>query len=832
MWPHSEVTESSYERFGVRTSGWTYLAAVVIAAMLISGCATGFNWRKQSSGSGSTGPFTIGGNVLGLTGTGLVLQDNGGDNLTINANGPFTFATAVASGYLVTVKTQPTNPAQTCSVTDGTGTTTANVTSVEVVCGVIFTVGGSITGLDGSGMVLQNNGGDNLHVSGTGNVNFTFATPLIPGSAYDVTILTQPSSPSQVCTVANASGTISENVTNVEISCSQPKYTIGGSVVGLIQGTGDTLELQDNGGDNLLVTGDTNFTFPTPITYGGLFNVQIFLPPTSQPQPCNEFGYTGIATGNVSGVLVDCQHNDWDWISFTIPSTNSADNLAAVTTPLFPAGQQQAPDFGTPGARAFPATWTDARGNKWLFGGEGFPYPNSSVSNGQVLPGLLNDLWVYIPSLQESTCLGYGAYTCGGWVPANLSILNPAVGVYTVNTAPLQNQNASGVYGALGVSSGGAPGARWGSSTWTDGSGNLWMFGGQGYDSGAEDFSLLNDIWEWIPTPPPGGLDPLGAGTFTGQWIWQGGSNVGSTTLTPLGQGAAAKYGTQGVPSTTNIPGGRWASATFTDSAGNVWLFGGQGVDSTGHIVLLNDLWEYNIAGRTWTWVSGSTVGNENGVYGALGTPAGTNYPGGRQNAVLWVDGSGKVWLFGGFGFDANGTGAPLGATLNDLWEFSGGQWTWVSGDNIANQNGTYGIQTLPAATNVPGSRWGAEGWTDASNNLWFFGGWGYGSVTSHPQGYLNDIWEYQHSTGQWIWWKGSNDVSQVGQYLNNEGMAYVLNVVGGRRGAAVWPPDPQGCLTDGVECYVLVFGGDGFDSTASSSPGYLNDFWTYLPFP
>jgi len=827
MWPHSVETKSSYERIGVRTSGWTCLAAVVVAAMLLSGCATGFNWRSsQSSSSTSTGPYTIGGNVLGLTGTGLVLQDNGGDNLTINANGPFTFATAVASGYLVTVKTQPTNPTQTCSVTNGTGTTTANVTSVEVVCGDVFTVGGTITGLDGSGMVLQNNGGDNLNVSGTGNVNFTFATPLIPGATYNVTILTQPSNPAQICNVANATGTISGSVTNVEISCSQPKFTIGGSVVGLIEGTGDTLELQDNGGDNLLVTGDTNFTFPTLVTYGGLFNVQIFLPPTSQPQPCNEFGYTGIATGNISGVLVDCQHNDWDWISFYLPATKSADNLAAVTTPLFPAGQQAPPNFGTPGARAFPATWTDANGNKWLFGGQGYPYPNSTISSSQILPGLLNDLWVYIPGIQPS-CTGYGVDTCGGWVPANLPILNPAPGVYDVNTAPLQNQNSSGCYVVVANTpcTSVFPGARWGSSTWTDAAGNLWMFGGQGYDSGTEDFSLLNDIWEWVTV----GFDGYGAGTVTGQWVWQGGSSVGSSTTY---NGAPAQYGTQGTPSTTNIPGGRWASATFTDTAGNVWLFGGQGVDSTGNIVLLNDLWEYNIAGRTWTWVSGSNVGNKNGVYGALGTPAGTNFPGGRQNAVLWVDASGKVWLFGGFGFDSVGSGAPLGDTLNDLWEFSGGQWTWVSGSDLANQNGTYGTQTLPAATNVPGSRWGAEGWTDASNNLWFFGGWGYGSITSHPQGYLNDIWEYQHSTGQWIWWKGSNDVNQVGQYLNNEGMAYVLNVVGSRRGAGLWPPNPQACPTNGVACYVVMFGGDGFDATASSSPGYLNDLWTYLPFP
>ncbi len=804
MGHHEVVSESSCTRPRARTNGWIGLAMLVAIGVCLSGCANTFNWRNSSSGSGGTpnpGPYTIGGNVLGLTGTGLVLQNNGKDNLTINANGAFTFATAVASGYLVTVLTQPTNPTQTCSVTDGTGTTTANVTSVEIVCGDIFTVGGSVTGLDGSGLVLQDNAKDNLTVSGTGNVNFTFATPLIPGAAYAVTILTQPSSPAQTCTVSNATGIISGNVTNVSLSCSQPKFTIGGSVVGLIQGPGDTLELQNNGGDNLFVTGDTNFTFPTLVTFGGIFNVQIFLPPSSQPQPCNEFGYTGVATGNISGVLVDCQHNDWNWISWYIPSTNTGDNLAAVTTPLFPFQQVPPPDLGTPGGRVFPATWTDAQGNRWLFGGNGYPYPNPLVPANQTLPGFLNDLWVYDQAV-------------GGWVPANLQVLNPSLDLWVDNTAPLEVEAASGVYGALGVSSGGAPGARWGSSTWTDGAGNLWMFGGQGYDASTEDFTLLNDIWEWVP----GGLDGFGAGTYTGKWIWQGGSSVGNQ------------------PTVANFPGGRWAAATFTDTTGNVWLFGGQGVDSAGNTGLLSDLWKYNIAARTWTLVSGSTVSNKNGIYGALGSPAGTNFPGGRQNAVLWVDGTGTVWLFGGFGFDENGTGAPLGATLNDLWKFSGGQWTWVSGDNLANQNGTYGTQTLPAATNVPGSRWGSVQWTDASNNLWFFGGWGYGSIISHPQGYLNDIWEYQHSTGQWIWWKGSNDVNQTGQYLQN-GIPYVNNVVGARRGAGIWAPNASACpvsgaVGNGEACYVWVFGGAGYDDSQNTSPGYLNDFWTYLPFP
>jgi 6-phosphogluconolactonase len=80
--------------------------------------------------------YTIGGTVSGLTGSGLVLQINGGDDLAISANSNFVFATPIANGasYAVTVKSQPRVPAQTCSVTAGSGTAATNVTGVAVAC--------------------------------------------------------------------------------------------------------------------------------------------------------------------------------------------------------------------------------------------------------------------------------------------------------------------------------------------------------------------------------------------------------------------------------------------------------------------------------------------------------------------------------------------------------------------------------------------------------------------------------------------------------------------------------------------------------------------------
>jgi hypothetical protein len=65
----------------------------------------------------------------------VTLQNNGGDNLVLSANGPFTFATALSdgAGYTVTVLTQPSG--QTCNVSSGTGNISgANVTTVQVAC--------------------------------------------------------------------------------------------------------------------------------------------------------------------------------------------------------------------------------------------------------------------------------------------------------------------------------------------------------------------------------------------------------------------------------------------------------------------------------------------------------------------------------------------------------------------------------------------------------------------------------------------------------------------------------------------------------------------------
>ena len=112
-----------------------YVKQIVVFSMgvVLVGCG-------GSSGTPAV-TYTIGGTVSGLTGGTVVLQNNGGNNLSISANGGFTFSTAIAQGrsHAVTVLTQPAG--QFCSVTSGTGTVTTHVNYVSVSCGSTCTLG-------------------------------------------------------------------------------------------------------------------------------------------------------------------------------------------------------------------------------------------------------------------------------------------------------------------------------------------------------------------------------------------------------------------------------------------------------------------------------------------------------------------------------------------------------------------------------------------------------------------------------------------------------------------------------------------------------------------
>jgi uncharacterized repeat protein (TIGR03803 family) len=123
--------------------------------MAVASCAT---WVVGCGGSSAPSPVvghSISVTVSGLSGSGLVLQVNGGGNLSISANGVATFPTPVDSGatYSVTVSTQPTKPGQTCSVNNGSGTVgTADITGIPVVCATTIRTLYSFNKADGIGL--------------------------------------------------------------------------------------------------------------------------------------------------------------------------------------------------------------------------------------------------------------------------------------------------------------------------------------------------------------------------------------------------------------------------------------------------------------------------------------------------------------------------------------------------------------------------------------------------------------------------------------------------------------------------------------------------------
>jgi N-acetylneuraminic acid mutarotase len=412
---------------------------------------------------------------------------------------------------------------------------------------------------------------------------------------------------------------------------------------------------------------------------------------------------------------------EWTWIS---GSSISPIIVTALPSTRVPAG------------RSFAVSWTDRGGNFWLYGGVQASGPQGIGAVG--FEPVFNDLWKFNP-------------TNDTWTLIN--------GTVTGDPSP--------VYGTQGVAStSNTPGPRENAVSWSDSSGSLWLLGG-GYGS-----ELTNDLWKFSPT--------------ANTWTWVSGSgNPG------------------GDPSDVSIPDARMNAVSWTDGSDNLWLFGGEGQDDYGY--QHNDLWKFNPSANSWKLVSGR--GPVSGpqftfpIYGTQGVASARNNPGGRENAVSWIDSSGNLWLFGG---------DSQRGTENDLWKFSptANTWTWVSGSNTYNAPGAYGTQGTASASNIPAGGYGAGvSWTDSGGDLWLFGGQG-----------LNALWKFSPAANTWTWVSGSNTVGALGLY-GTQGTASASNVPGSRFGGVSWI-DGSGNL--------WLAGGDGMDSVGPSTN--LNDLWRYQP--
>lgn len=378
----------------------------------------------------------------------------------------------------------------------------------------------------------------------------------------------------------------------------------------------------------------------------------------------------------------------------------------------------------TPGARYCSVSWSDALGNGWIFGGDGFDETGEA--------GGLSDLWKF------NTVTNQWAFIKGS-----------------------RTRSASGVYGIKGVAhADNSPGARVLASTWTDKQGNLWLFGGRGRDKDGNN-GQLNDLWKF--------------NILTNEWTWVNGSN----TISPV-----TIHGAKGIAHADNTPGGRNSSTSWVDSDGNLWLFGGSTLATGLSGDVVNELWKYDIAAGNWTWIAGADTLHELGVYGTQGSAAAGNTPGARYRAAGWTGKDGKLWLFGGF---SSVPDYHWYKYMNDVWVFdpSTNHWTWMKGTNVGNPDPVYGTKQVEDGTNTPGGTFSSQTWVDDDGCFWSYGGISYIKPGSFNN-YSLHLWKYDPRTNNWTWMEGIPTGYGSGIY-GTFGISNDRNYPGGRSLGVSW---------------------------------------------
>jgi gliding motility-associated-like protein len=337
--------------------------------------------------------------------------------------------------------------------------------------------------------------------------------------------------------------------------------------------------------------------------------------------------------------------------------------------------------------------------------------------------------------------------------------------------------NAGPVYGTQGVAApANTPPSLYETANWTDQQGNFWIFGG--VEGNTTNFH--NALWKFDPV--------------TNNWTWMKGPQSPS----------AGVYGTLGVPAPGNYPGARgYGAASWADSSGHLWLFGGSGLDVNGFGGTLGDLWRYTIATNEWTWMKGPNTVNASGVFGTQGVDAPANTPPPRaENNGTWVGNNDELWMFGGY--------------ADDMWKYdqATGNWTWMSGGTVPFLPAVWGTLQVQSPTNTPGTRNVYSRWKDRQGNFWFYGGYFVGFNT------YNDMWRYDPVALQWTWMAGTQTPNLLAQFqgqCNYGSEAPAANFEG------------RTCWTD--ECgNFWQFG--GFDSTAFIDPTLAaqNALWVFSP--
>lgn len=198
------------------------MKSLYLRAVMAIVCAVGL-----AACGGGSGTLVLGGTVSGLVKDGLVLTNNNADTVTIAAGSTtFAFSNLIATDdqFNVTIKTQPTGAV--CSISGTTGSGKANLYNTDyIVVSCVtnsYTLGGTISGLTGTGLVLVN-GADSFSPAVPADPSaatpFTMPSKVADGSVYGVTVLSQPTN-GQTCLVANGTGTMgSTAIAPIVVTC-------------------------------------------------------------------------------------------------------------------------------------------------------------------------------------------------------------------------------------------------------------------------------------------------------------------------------------------------------------------------------------------------------------------------------------------------------------------------------------------------------------------------------------------------------------------------------------------------------------------------------------
>ncbi|CAL1527547.1 unnamed protein product [Lymnaea stagnalis] len=193
------------------------------------------------------------------------------------------------------------------------------------------------------------------------------------------------------------------------------------------------------------------------------------------------------------------------------------------------------------------------------------------------------------------------------------------------------------------------PMMRNGAATWVSDD-TFYMFGGNTYSEFSyvlqQNIGLTSDLWKYNP-----------------------GSNTWQLVHGPALPGQHSVLNDIGTTVSSNIPGSRMGAASWVDSKGHLWLFGGAGLDvspitSYHSTKLLADVWRFHIGAQGWAFMGGSKVGDIVGMYKSLNEQKHTSYPGARTEVMAWKGLHDVFYVLGGLGHDGKG----YDGHLNDLW--------------------------------------------------------------------------------------------------------------------------------------------------------------------